>query len=333
MGVLNTEHVPDAEPDGPSDYDSLVAVLESGYEALTPSGKKLASRLLTDPEGCAFLTTTDFAQLVDVNESTVVRFAKSLGLSGYPALVQICRARLRGTTQMVDRFQRLEHTASSVENMLESATRQDIENITRTFAMVDSNDWKRAVDTIARSECVYIIGLRKCYTVAYLLSFLLRLLREDVYLLDPRQGMLPEDLRRLGAGSAVVAISIHRYSRDTVRVFEYARTVGATTIALTDNYASPLARLADVTFPVDLASFSVLRSLTAMVSLTQALVADVAAELGKSGRSALLREEEILLQLDTYIEADGGSTPDAAPKRRPGTTHKPVDRAHEEEPP
>jgi DNA-binding MurR/RpiR family transcriptional regulator len=292
------------EPDGPADYEALVTLLESRYEALTPSWKKLANRLLTDPEGCAFLTTTDFAQLVDVNESTVVRFAKSLGLSGYPALVQLCRARLRGTTQLIDRFQRLEHKANSVGSILEETARQDIENITRTFAMVDSDDWKRAVRTIARSERVYIIGLRKCYTVSYLLSFLLRLLREDVYLLDPRQGMLPEDLRRIGEDSAVIAISIYRYSRDTVRVAEHARQVGATTIALTDNYASPLARLADVTLPVDLASLSVLRSLTAMVSLTQALVADVAAELGTSGRSALLLEEKILSQLDTYIEPD-----------------------------
>jgi DNA-binding MurR/RpiR family transcriptional regulator len=289
---------------GPTDYESLVALLEARYDELTPSWKKLANRILTDPEGCAFFTTTDFAQLVDVNESTVVRFAKSLGLPGYPALVQLCRDRLRGTTQMVDRFQRLEQTASSVGSMLEDTARQDIENITRTFAMLNSDDWKRAVTTVARSERVYVIGLRKCYTVSYLLAFLLRLLREDVYLLDPRQGMLPDDLRRMGPESAVIAISIYRYSRDTVRVAEYARKVGATTIAMTDNYASPLARLADVTFPVDLASSSVLRSLTAMVSLTQALVADVAAELGASGRSALLLEEQILSQLDTYVEPE-----------------------------
>jgi DNA-binding MurR/RpiR family transcriptional regulator len=294
----------DAESAGPADYDALVALIESRYDTLTPSWKKLANRLLTDPEGCAFFTTTDFATLVDVNESTVVRFAKSLGLPGYPALVQLCRSRLRGTSQMVDRFERLEQTANSVGNILERATRQDIENITRTFAMVDNDDWKRAVHTIARSEHVYIIGLRKCYTVGYLLSFLLRLLREDVYLLDPRQGMLPDDLRGMGPGSAVVTIAIARYSRDTVRVAEHARRVGATTITLTDNYASPLARLSDVTFPVDVASLSVLRSLTAMVSLAQALVADVAAELGTSGRSALLLEEKILSQLDTYIEPD-----------------------------
>lgn len=188
--------------------------------------------------------------------------------------------------------------------MVEESARQDIENITRTFAMLNSDDWKRAVTTIARAERVYVIGLRKCYTVGYLMSFLLRLLREDVYLLDPAQGMLPDDLRRMGPESAVVAIAIYRYSRDTVKVAEHARKVGATTIALTDNYASPLARLADVTFPVDLASLSVLRSLTAMVSLTQALVADVAAELGTSGRSALLLEEQILSQLDTYVEPD-----------------------------
>lgn len=301
---MATRRTSEFESAGPADYDALVAVLESRYEEFTPSWKKLANRLLSDAEGCAFLTTTDFAQLVNVNESTVVRFAKSLGLPGYPALVQLCRSRLRGTSQMVDRFERLEQTASSAGSVLERATRQDIENITRTFAMVNDDDWKRAVHTLARADRVYVIGLRKCYTVSFLLSFLLRLLREDVYLLDPSQGLLPDELRRMGPNCAVVAISIYRYTRDTVRVAEYARTVDATTIALTDNHASPLARVADVTFPVDLASLSVMRSLTAMVSLAQALVADVAAELGTRGRSSLLLEENVLSQLGTYIEPD-----------------------------
>jgi hypothetical protein len=38
------------EPDGPADCVALVVLLETRYEALTPSWKKLANRLLTNPE-------------------------------------------------------------------------------------------------------------------------------------------------------------------------------------------------------------------------------------------------------------------------------------------
>jgi DNA-binding MurR/RpiR family transcriptional regulator len=145
-----------------------------------------------------------------------------------------------------------------------------------------------------------VLGLRKSHAVAYLLGYLLRMVRDDVATLGTGPGILIEELRRVQPGDCVVGIGIHRYHRDTVRGFRWARTHGATAIALTDNPASPLARDADHTFLVETAGVAVLRSMTGFTSLVQALANAVAVELEPEARSTLAAEEDLLGEFDIY---------------------------------
>ena len=87
----------------PSDYKELEALLRDQFEDFTPQQRRVAQRVLSDPEGCAFRTISQLAESADVNESTVVRFATSLGLRGYPDLVHLCQQRLRDKASRVSR--------------------------------------------------------------------------------------------------------------------------------------------------------------------------------------------------------------------------------------
>ena len=48
--------------------------------------KKIAAAILNDYDKAAYMTAARLGQLVEVSESTVVRFAIELGYDGYPAL-------------------------------------------------------------------------------------------------------------------------------------------------------------------------------------------------------------------------------------------------------
>jgi DNA-binding MurR/RpiR family transcriptional regulator len=147
---------------------------------------------------------------------------------------------------------------------------------------------------------VHVLGLRKCASVAYLLAYLLRMVRPGVRHLIPASGMLADDLRDLADGDVFVALSIHRYTADTVRAIAAAKRRGLRTIALTDNAASPLVPHADVTCYVETGGVTLLRSLSAFVSLVQALATAVALRGGTTSHSELLLDEELLDALDVY---------------------------------
>ncbi|HET6949850.1 MAG TPA: MurR/RpiR family transcriptional regulator [Acidimicrobiales bacterium] len=293
----------------PASFGELVALLQQRLPALSPAHRLLAERVLADPEGVAFMTVSELAGAVGVNESTVVRFATGLGLAGYPGLTGLCRAMLRAEAQLVRRFTHLEALAATpgeplapavAHDPLELAAAHDQANVARTFARVDRAAWAAAVTALAEAPRVHVIGLRKCHGPAVLLGYLLRLVRDDVVTLAPAAGDLVDELRRVREGDAVVGIAIHRYTRDTVRAFRWAGAAGATTVALTDTPASPLAALADHPFYVDTTGVAVLRSVTALTSLAQALANAVAAERGGATRDTLAVEERLLDEFGVY---------------------------------
>jgi DNA-binding MurR/RpiR family transcriptional regulator len=286
------------------DFDGLVELLRERWEDLSPSHVRIAERVLADPEGLAFMTITDLALVVGVHESTIVRFATSLGLAGYPALTQICRARLKERAQLLRRFDNLEGLTARDNGPLQQAVSFDQANIARTFARIDTNNWEQAVDVLANAPAIFTLGLRKCYAISFLLGYLLRLLRPGVRALDLSAGTLPEDLALLKPGDAFVGIAIHRYTAESVHAFRWAREHGATTIALTDNEASPLARYATHCFYVDTSGVGVLRSMTAFTAIVQALTTDVAAALGSSVKSALTIEESLHDEFGTYAQPE-----------------------------
>ncbi|WP_324193922.1 MurR/RpiR family transcriptional regulator [Nocardia blacklockiae] len=286
--------------EGPQTFDELIAELRARHDTLSQAHRKLSERVMADPEAVAFMTVSELAAAVGVNEATVVRFANALGLKGYPGLTRLCRERLQEQAQLLRRFDTLERLPADGGGLLERTLGFDQANIARTFARIDDATWDAAVRHLTDAPRVHVMGLRKCHAPAYLLAYLLGMVREEVALVTAAAGALTDDLRRVRAGDCFVAVSIHRYMADTVRGARWARSVGAHVIALTDNPGSPLAATADECFFVDAAGPSVLRSMTAFTSLVQALTAGVAKSHGREARASLLQEERLLGDFQVY---------------------------------
>lgn len=288
-------------PAAPQTFDELVAELQRRLPSFSPSHRRLAERVMADPEAVAFMTISETASAVGVNEATVVRFAGGLGLKGYPGITHLCRLRLREQAQLLHRYDNLEKYESRGEELLQRAATADQANVARTVSRIRPDTWDSAIAALSDARRVHVMGLRKCHAPAYLLGYLLRMLREDVETITLGAATLVDDLRRIHADDCFVALAIHRYSTETVRAARWARERGAHGIALTDNPGSPLALTADEVFFVDVSGPSVLRSVTAFTSLVQALAAGVAQARGHQARETLLEEETLLNDFDAYV--------------------------------
>jgi DNA-binding MurR/RpiR family transcriptional regulator len=284
----------------PESFDELVTTIRARHETLTPSQRKLALRVMADPEAVAFMTVSELAAATGVNEATVVRFATVLGLKGFPGLTRLCQERLQEQAQLLRRFDNLQSVDHEGGGLIEQTVALDQANIARTFARIDERTWKSAVDRLAHAPRVHVLGLRKAHAPAYLLGYLLGMMRENVATIVASAGSLTDELRKVRSGDCFVAMSIHRYSVDTVRAAEWARQEGAHVIACTDNPGSPLVGPANDVFYVDASSASVLRSMTAFTSLVQAMSGGVAGELGHDARETLLEEERLLRGFGVY---------------------------------
>lgn len=285
----------------PGDFAELQRTLRDGLDSWAPAQRRIAQLLIDDPQGTAFRSVRETAALAGVHESSVVRFANTLGLKGYPQLVALCRAHIADEALLLNRFGRSED-ASRTGNLLSETLRHDEENLRRTLARIDEVQWAQAVEALAGAPRVHVMGLRKCLPVAQLLAYLLRMVRPGVRQVAPLVGGLVDELRDLEPNDAFVAISIDRYTADTVRAFKAASARGLITIALTDKASSPLARIADVTFLVDCDGVTIFRSVSAFVALTQALATAAAVHNGKRSRDELNSDERLLEEFDVYLD-------------------------------
>jgi DNA-binding MurR/RpiR family transcriptional regulator len=285
----------------PTTYDELCAALQQRMDDLAAGQQRIAVLLLTDPDGTAFRSISESAALAKVHQSSLVRFASALGLPGYPALKALCRQHLAREAELVSRFGRAQEQSASGE-FLSSAVEHEQRNLRRTFTRITPEQWDATVGLLADADRIHVMGLRKCLSVAQLMSYLLRLVRPGVHQIAPVAGSLVDELRDLGTGDVFVAISIHRYTAETVRAFEAAERRGLHTIAFTDTAASPLARIADTTFLVDCEGVTILRSMASFVALVQALATAVALHNGTRSRDELLSDERLLSDFSVYSD-------------------------------
>jgi DNA-binding MurR/RpiR family transcriptional regulator len=325
----------DTVDEAPASFGDLVVLVRGRMSRLSPSHRLLAELVMGDPERVAFMSAAEMAAATRVEESTVHRFVAELGLDSYRVLADLCRAALREGGHLLRRFAHLQQLGvhDLDEDPLAQTLVSDQANIARTLGRIDPDTWDRAIETLAAAPRVFLFGIGKCYVVGYHFGLLLRLVRDEVFSLAPGPGSLIDDLRRIRPGDCFVGIGIHRYGAETVRSFRWAQRAGATTIALTDNEASPLVRGADMVFFVETAGVSLLRSITGFVSLSQALATSTAAALGAEARPILQRKEELITQFGIYEDIDDIDRPGPPDRPEPPDVPESSDPSDLPEPP
>lgn len=250
----------------PASYQELAELLRGRLPQLSGGQLRIAHLLLADPEGTAHRGISVAARLTEVHESSVTRFANSLGLSGYPEIMELCRVWLAEQAQAARRSDGNGQEAPG--GVLSATLEQEQSNLTRTFGRLDRASWLAAVTMVAEAPGVPVLGLGESAPVAALLA------RKLVHARQVGSDLV-EDLRRLGDGEVLVAVSVRRYAADTVRAVEHAREAGVKVIALTDNAASPIAEYAQAALFAEIGGVGGFSSLTAFASLAQALAAEV----------------------------------------------------------
>lgn len=262
--------------------------------------RALAAYIKEHYDRAAYMTASRLGAVVQVSESTVVRFANALGFDGYPemqrALQELARTNLTAAQRMG-----VADTLMDRGTLLDKVLLGDADKIRKTLEGLDRAAFDVAVEKIASAKHIYIIGSRSSGTLATFLSFNLRMMFDNVSHVEVSSGNeMFEHILGIGEGDVLIAVSFPRYSNRTVRAAQYAHNSGANVVALTDSDQSPLAPFADqlLTAQSDMASF--VDSLVAPLSIINAMIAAVSMSRHDEVAARLRRLEEIWDEYDIY---------------------------------
>ena len=253
----------------------ILTMIRENMHTFSKGQKKIANFILESYDKAAFMTASRLGKKVGVSESTVVRFAAELGYDGYPDMQKSLQKMIRNRLTSV---QRIEVTNDRIgdQDLLSTVLQSDIEKIRVTLEELDRDSFSHAVDAIVSAKKIYIIGVRSSAAIAAFMAFYFNLIFDNVVMVTANTASeVFENLLRVGEGDVVIGVSFPRYSSRTVQAMSFARDRGATTVAITDSEASPLAPISHYTLKArsDMASF--VDSLVAPLSLVNALLVAV----------------------------------------------------------
>lgn len=264
--------------------------------------RKIAAAIFENYEKTAYMTAARLGEMVDVSESTVVRFAIELGYEGYPELQRAIQESLRNRLTFNQRI-RVTDERYGENDVLDSVLAAEVARIRTTLERIDRASFDATVDAIVRARHMYVIGVRSSASLASFLHFNLCMISDEVKLVQPtNSGEVFEQMLDIGEGDLLFAISFPRYSAKVINAVKFARAQGATVVALTDALTSPIAESAHhvLTAQSDMVSF--VDSLVAPMSVLNAILVAVTKKLRARVTARFDKLERIFDEYGVYAK-------------------------------
>ncbi len=258
----------------PSNYEELVNIITSEYESLSKRLKQIASYALENPNEFAIDTIAVTAEKADVQPSALVRFAKAFHFSGFSELQKIFQNRLLAEKPSYEaRLKALSISENrSPKGLLEQFAQADIAALQHLQEEMSSDLMESAIRLLERADTIYIMAMRRTFTLGSFIFYSLSSMGWRVQLIDNVGGLHEQQAGQIRETDALIAISYSGYTPYVVETAAKVHAAGVPVIALTDRKLSPLTQSSSVCFHVEEPSVHDFRSLNASMCLIQALV-------------------------------------------------------------
>lgn len=255
----------------------LIKLIQLNFSKLSKSQKLIAEYIMANYDKAAFMTAAKLGEVVGVSESTVVRFANTLGYDGYRDLQNDLHELVKNKLTTVQRIS-LTNDYTNKENLSKRVFKKDIANISKTFDELDYDNFEKAVETILNGERVYVLGLRSSSFLAGYLGFYLNFILNNVKVVTAGPSDVFEQMLKVTSNDVVIGISYPRYSSRTLDALNYVKGKDCKVIGITDSILSPAAQISDIILIANSNMVSFVDSLVAPMSLINALIIAIGME-------------------------------------------------------
>ncbi len=241
---------------------------------LTAAERKLMATLFANYPMAGLVSITEFARVAEVSTPSVLRLAKKLGFAGFPSFQEELRTELSAQLQNpISKHDRWAADApdAHILNRFASAA---LENLSGSLKLLDHRAFDATVGLLAdRKRRIHVAGGRITQAIASYLVTHLQMARPGVSLLPATHSFWPQYLLDIGKQDVLLMFDIRRYDARMLEFAASAEVRGARIVLITDQWISPIARLAVHTLPLRIEAPSSWDSNIVPLFVAEALVA------------------------------------------------------------
>lgn len=218
---------------------NIVLQIQSTYNQLTRTEKKVADYVLQNKNKVLYMSITDLADACKVGDTSVYRFCRTLGLDGYQQFKMKLSISLPEHELLDEEEEKEESTASRIMESHMNAIRE-------SYLLLSPEKLDRLVEMIDESEKVYFFGIGdSLLTAEEARNKFLRITSKVVCLTDPHMQSMAASMAT--ERDLIVIISYSGSTKDNIHVAKIAKRAGAKIACITHYKKSPLTAYSDVT--------------------------------------------------------------------------------------
>lgn len=219
--------------------DIICASLDSFFE----SEKKIGTYIIQHTAQVVDMTVGELAQACGVSDASVSRFCKKINMKGFHHL-KISLAKEISEKGNDDKEVSNHISVNDIEQSLKNILANKVTEITQTVSMMDIKQLHEILDKLNSAKTVQFFAVGNTIPVAIDGAFKLNQIG-----IPAVSGTIWETqigyTYNMTAGDVVVTISNSGESTAVLRALEAARSVGATTLSITNSEKSSAAQLSD----------------------------------------------------------------------------------------
>lgn len=224
------------------EQSSILLKIRSIYNSLTKAEKKVADYVLENFDNVIYLSVTELAEKCGCGETTVIRFCRHIGLTGFQDFkLNIAKDIVRPEMNIHENIS----FEDSIDILVQKITTENITALSNTVKLLSLKELERAVDAIVNANKIEFYGVGASgYTALDAKYKFLRLgLNVDAMLDAHIQAISAVNL---GEKDVAVGISFSGSTKDTVETCRLAKKAGAKVICITNYARSPITSVADI---------------------------------------------------------------------------------------
>lgn len=259
----------------PDSHEALLRLISERFDGMSKTYQSIAGYLTRHPNEVAVQSVNAIGAACGIHPSSFVRFAQSLGFSGFKQVQKLFQQRLSVVAPGHDRPDAawsVDETGGPVTPLGRSVLR-DIAALRDLMGRISQTDMQRAAAWIAGAGTVYLIGRGPAAPLVSLLSLDLTLQGRRSVSLDAVPGLAQHAAGAMTPSDVLIVAALGDPPSEVIQTAASGAQAGLPVIAVSDDMLSPLRAHATVLFPLPDQSDWAPHSLAAPGCLVRALVA------------------------------------------------------------
>lgn len=217
--------------------DYLIKIKER-WDEFTPSDKKIGEYIVDNPEQIVNYNTLELAEIIQTSQSAIIRFIKKIGYKGYIDFkIDVAKSLEESNDFFPDE---VITKNESIENIISKSKNNVLATVEKTYALIDTEAIKRAIDDINKANNIYLAGVGSSGLICEDFSYKLQRSGKKVfYQVDAHTNLAL--VTNIDKEDLLIAISYSGLTKEILIASEYAKKVGAKVISISKSLNSTLA--------------------------------------------------------------------------------------------